>query len=77
MTLHPADRLAFDRALVTQPVWNRFDTAKAALSLPENVLLVTISGPLLRIPPPLLAELPENVVLVTVSVPLLSMPPPP
>jgi hypothetical protein len=39
MTLHPADRLAFDRAMVTKPVWNRLDTAKAALSLPENVLL--------------------------------------
>jgi hypothetical protein len=39
MTLHPADRLAFDRAMVTQPVWNRFNTAAEALALPENVLL--------------------------------------
>ena len=39
VTLHPADRLAFDRAMVTQPVWNRFNTAAEALSLPENVLL--------------------------------------
>ena len=36
---HPADRLAFDRAMVAQPVWNRFDTAKDALGLPENTLL--------------------------------------
>ncbi|MBE1285215.1 MAG: DUF1116 domain-containing protein [Rhodobacteraceae bacterium] len=39
MTLHPADRLAFDKAMVTQPVWNRFNTAGEALGLPENVLL--------------------------------------
>ena len=39
MTLHPADRLAFDRAMVTQPVWNRFNTARDALRLPDNVLL--------------------------------------
>ena len=39
MTQHPADRLAFDKAMVTQPVWNRFDTAADALGLPENVLL--------------------------------------
>lgn len=39
MTLHPADRLAFDRAMVTQPVWNRFNTAAEALALPHNVLL--------------------------------------
>ena len=37
--IHPADRLAFDRAMVTQPVWNRFDTGADALSLAENVLL--------------------------------------
>lgn len=37
--LHPADRLAFDRAMVTQPVWNRFNTASEALGVPENVLL--------------------------------------
>ena len=36
---HPADRLAFDRAMVSQPVWNRFDTARSALDLPENTLL--------------------------------------
>ena len=39
MTLHPADRLAFDRAVACQPVWNRFDTAAEASGLPENVLL--------------------------------------
>ena len=37
--IHRADRLAFDRAMVTQPVWNRFDTGAAALGLAENVLL--------------------------------------
>ncbi len=37
--LHPADQLAFDRAMVTQPVWNRFNTASEALGLDENVLL--------------------------------------
>ncbi|KIC07642.1 hypothetical protein RA19_22865 [Leisingera sp. ANG-M1] len=37
--LHPADQLAFDKAMVTQPVWNRFNTAAEALELPENVLL--------------------------------------
>lgn len=39
MTLHPADRLAFDKAMVTQPVWNRFNTAADALGLPQNILL--------------------------------------
>lgn len=39
MTLHSSDQLAFDRAMVTQPVWNRFNTAADALDLPENVLL--------------------------------------
>ena len=39
MTLHPADQLAFDKAMVAQPVWNRFNTAGEALSLPDNVLL--------------------------------------
>ena len=39
MTRHAADRLAFDRAMVTQPVWNRFNTAAEALNLDENVLL--------------------------------------
>lgn len=37
--LHPADQLAFDRAMVTQPVWNRFNTAADALGLAENTLL--------------------------------------
>ncbi|MCL6285423.1 DUF1116 domain-containing protein [Ruegeria sp. 2012CJ41-6] len=37
--VHPADQLAFDRAMVTQPVWNRFDTAAEALGLAANVLL--------------------------------------
>ncbi|EEE35553.1 conserved hypothetical protein [Rhodobacteraceae bacterium KLH11] len=37
--LHPSDQLAFDRAMVTQPVWNRFNTAADALGLAENVLL--------------------------------------
>ena len=37
--VHPADRLAFDRAMVTQPVWNRFNTGKDALGLAENMLL--------------------------------------
>ena len=36
---HAADRLAFDRAMVAQPVWNRFDTARDAVGLAENVLL--------------------------------------
>ncbi len=39
MSVHPADRLAFDRAMVTQPVWNRFETGAAALGLSQNVLL--------------------------------------
>lgn len=39
MNLHPADQLAFDRAMVTQPVWNRFNTAADAVGLAENVLL--------------------------------------
>ncbi|MDA0787702.1 MAG: DUF1116 domain-containing protein, partial [Proteobacteria bacterium] len=38
-TLHPADRLAFDRAVVTEPVWNRFTTARDAFGLAPNVLL--------------------------------------
>src|SRR5580704_14465594 len=47
--------------------------------LPEMVLLVTFSMPLLplRMPPPLVAELPEMVLLVKVTMPpLLKMPPP-
>ncbi len=39
MSVHPADRLAFDRAMVTQPVWNCFTTGDAAFGLPQNVLL--------------------------------------
>ena len=39
MVLHVADQLAYDRAVVTQPVWNHFDTAGCAFSLDENVLL--------------------------------------
>jgi hypothetical protein len=39
MTLHPSDQLAFDKAMVTQPVWNRIDTASSAFQLDENVLL--------------------------------------
>ncbi|MEO1453629.1 MAG: DUF1116 domain-containing protein [Pseudomonadota bacterium] len=37
--LHPADRLAFDRTVVTEPVWNGFDTAARAVGLAKNVLL--------------------------------------
>lgn len=37
--LNPADQLAYDRAVVTQPVWNGFDTAAVALGLDANVLL--------------------------------------
>ena len=39
MSLHPADQLAFDRAMVTQPVWNRFNTSADAVGLAKNVLL--------------------------------------
>ncbi len=39
MTVHPADRLSFDRAVVTQPVWNRFATAAEAFGLPASTLL--------------------------------------
>ena len=39
MTLHQSDQLAFDQAMVTQPVWNRFNTAGEAMNLPQNVLL--------------------------------------
>ena len=37
--LHPADQLTYGRMVVTQPVWNCFDTAAQALGLAENVLL--------------------------------------
>ena len=39
MTHHQADRLAFDQAMVTQPVWNRFDLARDVTGFAENVLL--------------------------------------
>jgi len=39
MNLHPADRLSHDRAIVTQPVWNRFDSAADAVGLPRHTLL--------------------------------------
>ena len=39
VTHHPGDRLAFDRAMVTQPVWNRFDLARDATGIADNVLL--------------------------------------
>ena len=39
MTRHQADRLAFDRAMVTQPVWNRFDLARDVAGIADNVLL--------------------------------------
>ena len=35
---HPADRLAYDRAMVAQPVWNRFTTG-AEIGVAEDVLL--------------------------------------
>ena len=48
--LHPTDQLAFDKAMVTQPVWNRFNTASDAVNLPDNVLLH--AGPALFQPGP-------------------------
>ena len=36
---HPADRLAFDRAQVVEPVWNRMETAADAVGLSECMLL--------------------------------------
>ncbi len=39
MTHHQADRLAFDQAMVTQPVWNRFDLVRDVTGIAENVLL--------------------------------------
>lgn len=39
MTPNPADRLSHDRAVVTQPVWNRFTPAGDATGLPREVLL--------------------------------------
>jgi len=46
--LHPADQLAYDRAVVTQPVWNGFDSAASAFGLDANVLLH--AGPPIRNP---------------------------
>ncbi len=39
MTHHQGDRLAFDRAMVTQPVWNGFDLAREVTGIADNVLL--------------------------------------
>ena len=39
MTPNPADRLSHDRAVVTQPVWNRFTPAGEATGLEREVLL--------------------------------------
>lgn len=39
MTQHQCDRLAFDQAMVTQPVWNRFDLARDVTGIADNVLL--------------------------------------
>lgn len=39
MIHHPADLLSHDRAVVTQPVWNRFTSAGEATGLPREVLL--------------------------------------
>ena len=44
--------------------------------LPDTVLFVTVSVPLLKTPPPSPPVLSDTVLFVTVSVPLLSMPPP-
>lgn len=38
MSLHPADRLAFDKAMVAQPVWSGFTTG-AELGIDRTVLL--------------------------------------
>ena len=45
---HPADRIAFDRSMVAEPVWNRIESAGDAVALPENVLLH--AGPPFRRP---------------------------
>ncbi len=39
MTRCQGDRLAFDRAMVTQPVWNGFDLARDVTGIADNVLL--------------------------------------
>ena len=39
MTHRRGDRLAFDQAMVTQPVWNRFDLARDVTGIADNVLL--------------------------------------
>ena len=36
---HPADRIAYDKSMVAEPVWNRIESAREAIALPENVLL--------------------------------------
>ncbi len=41
-----ADRLALDRAMVAEPVWNRLEPASKAVSLPRNLLLH--AGPAFR-----------------------------
>src|SRR6516165_7326524 len=47
--------------------------------LPDRVLSLTVTVPLLAMPPPLYmpAELPDRVLLLTVSLPSLKMAPPP
>ncbi|MCY4542682.1 MAG: DUF1116 domain-containing protein [Rhodobacteraceae bacterium] len=48
-----ADRLAYDKAMVAEPVWNRMETAADAVSLPRDLLLH--AGPAFspgRRPPP-------------------------
>ena len=39
LVLTPADQIACDRIVVTQPVWNHFDTASNALDLDTHTLL--------------------------------------
>ncbi len=46
--LHPADRLAYDHALVAEPVWNRLEIAADAASLPADTLLH--AGPAFKAP---------------------------
>ncbi len=36
---HPADQLAFERAVAVRPIWNRFATVATALGIEKNVLL--------------------------------------
>ena len=37
--IHAADRLAFDRAMVAEPVWNGLESAKSAAGIPPGTLL--------------------------------------